>query len=242
MLESRERREKAFADGLLEPEIYLSSLFSLKSLLEISKSKEWEEQKLAIQILSEKADKESIKLLRKMLSHPEERPRLLSVMALSIIERKYLKAIKVLKKEMAVDPSAISYQKLGKAYFQFSLLFLESETLANYYLKKAEKQIKKGLKIEPKNIDSLYSFGLILLEQKRFSEAEEIFQKVIKLSPSYSLPHFSLAKIYYQERDYKKVKEECSQYLSIIKKKENPSKDEREIKEMAGFWVTPQGQ
>jgi tetratricopeptide (TPR) repeat protein len=55
-----------------------------------------------------------------------------------------------------------------------------NDFLNNGELKKAEKSFRKGIKTEPTNLIYQCQLGLTLIEQKKFTEAENVLKKVIK--------------------------------------------------------------
>merc|ERR1711871_1351780 len=63
---------------------------------------------------------------------------------------------------------------------------------------------RKVMEINPnhKNIYYYYSLGLVLYNQNKYEEAEEMFHKSIEKNPNYSYTYFYLGKLLKKRKDY----------------------------------------
>jgi tetratricopeptide (TPR) repeat protein len=58
---------------------------------------------------------------------------------------------------------------------------------------KAEEHFRRAIEIDPSFSKAYYKLGLLLKNEKQFSNALENFETAIKLNPSFAQAHYSLA-------------------------------------------------
>lgn len=73
--------------------------------------------------------------------------------------------------------------------------------------KQAITMLQKSVKAKPTSIDSLNMLGFSLIQEKRYSEAFEVFEKVLDINPHYPLTHYHLALIRYLQNDLNGAKD-----------------------------------
>lgn len=93
------------------------------------------------------------------------------------------------------------YLKLAISYDKYCSWNLpEKEDLPGYY-KKIEHAFRKVLSLSPKNFQAILGLGKVLINTKRFVEAEEVLSNGLKLYPnSHKLAFFKLEALYNQKQ------------------------------------------
>ena len=81
-----------------------------------------------------------------------------------------------------------------------------NKNLSKREFKIAEKNIKKILDKNPKNIKALFLLGSVYLEFKLFKNSEKILKEVIELDPNIANAHTNLGVVYINIRDFEKAK------------------------------------
>ncbi|MBP02456.1 MAG: hypothetical protein CMM25_06580 [Rhodospirillaceae bacterium] len=93
------------------------------------------------------------------------------------------------------------------------LLALSHRTLKE--LEKAEYYISQAYKNNPNNITIANSYGLILMDQKKLSEAQKLFSKAIRIDKSYAAAHTNLGHTYNQLGFKIKAKKSYTRALAL---------------------------
>lgn len=90
-----------------------------------------------------------------------------------------------------------------------------NKNLSRREFKIAEKNIKKILDKNPKNIKALFLLGSVYLEVKLFKNSEKILKEVIELDPNIANAHTNLGVVYINIRDFEKAKRCILQSIEI---------------------------
>lgn len=115
----------------------------------------------------------------------------------------------------------------------------------NYYRKKGQRLLVKGeiekaypylekalmLEDSPANI---YNFALALLAMKRYQEAENYLQKILKSYPENELASLTLAELYMQQREWERAEELFTKLAEYHPANQNYQKYLVRIKDPAG--------
>lgn len=107
---------------------------------------------------------------------------------------------------------SLSYEAKGDDQSAISAL----ESLGS--MERIEKAIAQGIVVsgaKDLDIDAAFQLGRIYYNEEKISEAREIFEKVIKVSPGNSNAHYGLGLIYEKRGDKKKALEEYKFVLSM---------------------------
>ncbi|MDD4899010.1 MAG: tetratricopeptide repeat protein [Candidatus Omnitrophica bacterium] len=142
------------------------------------------------------------------------------------------KAIEELKVTVGLDPEAIEPHAI-------LALIYSLQNKADLATSEYELALKNASKKEPKNIDIYKSLGLVYLQQRNFSAAENIYRSVLDLAPSDVQAHYYLGNIYFElknkeaaERELKKAVElkpdfaEALNFLGYFYVEENKNLDQ----------------
>ena len=85
-------------------------------------------------------------------------------------------AIQMFEHAISIDPDfALAYVSLAEAY-SFNYLFYGGDRA---WLERMMEMNEKALSLEPDLIEAQYGIGMVYFHQKRFSQAKEVFKKVI---------------------------------------------------------------
>ncbi len=99
-------------------------------------------------------------------------------------------------------------------------------SLAQTYDKKGDqgnaiKEVQIALLLAPDNVDAAYEMGRILYNDKKYDEAEKIFQKILENNDKYSNALYSMGLIYLQRNEKDKALEMFKKVLEL-----NPNNQE----------------
>ncbi|MCP3873499.1 MAG: hypothetical protein GY699_10150, partial [Desulfobacteraceae bacterium] len=156
-----------------------------------------------------------------------------------IEKQEFKKAVIQLKNAIKIDSKSIeankllvqAYLKLGnpeelfKAYLRLEQL--EPENLdtklkvATIYLlgnktTEATSRMDLVLSKEPENIDALFLHAGILGQKKEdISSIEQVYDKIINIDPAQTKAHMMLSKIYFSQKQFKKVEESIKTTLKL---------------------------
>ncbi|TWJ03232.1 Tfp pilus assembly protein PilF [Mucilaginibacter frigoritolerans] len=121
-----------------------------------------------------------------------------------VTAEKYAEAEKYFQKAMRITPDyALLYTNMGYVKEKEGQLQLAE----NYY--------KAGIQLGNKVPDTYYFYGLFLIHQLRYSEAEPILLQAVKLSPLYLAPQIQLMNIYSKMIRWNDVVDMANQTLHI---------------------------
>jgi tetratricopeptide (TPR) repeat protein len=123
------------------------------------------------------------------------------------------KAIEVFNQLIELDPSAKSYASLGLSYRHLGRF------------DEARKNFAQGLKLDPRNAVCLFNLGYIESRQGNRAQAEEYFQKTIRINPNYADALMELANLRINSKEYGPTRhEEAAGYLRrFVKISRDPS-------------------
>ena len=127
----------------------------------------------------------ALKVIRRAISvNPNlaENHTLLGKVFLSLKNKE--KALSSYEKAALISPSSVNYMNLGSAYAVFGLS------------KKAKSNLKKSIKINPRNHEAYFNLGRIFSETKNYDEAIKFYQKAIEQKPDYLKVFYNLGIIY----------------------------------------------
>lgn len=154
---------------------------------------------------------EIISSLRRVLSYSEDIVRLYAFGVIQKIEKKLNETMHFLKEKLnkgktSPEEKAYVYYQIASIYYTFVHYHIADQEFRDYMLKEALKHTQKS--IEVKAIpEAKLLLAKIYIEAKEFDKALSYLEEVAnkkELNPlSYILP---LAEIYYEKKDYKKVK------------------------------------
>lgn len=83
-----------------------------------------------------------------------------------------------------------------------SALTAAKAQIAKGDLNLAEDSLWKVLSADPKNAEALYLLGSIRAEQKRYTEAESLFERSFEVKPDLTAAHVRLAELYVNEKKF----------------------------------------
>ncbi len=174
--------------------------------------------------------------------NPKEEKILTTLAELRIVRQNWSGAQDVASQLLKINPNSgvaqniVAAIQLGQKKFVQSVetLKLATESLANPNASlmvarvkahlganqpmEAENFLQSVLDVNPKNIDALILLGNVKRAQRKSSESESIYRRVIEMDPKASVGYFSLAQMLANE----KRTEEAEQVLLLGRKSANP--------------------
>lgn len=80
----------------------------------------------------------------------------------------------------------------------------------------AEKAYRQAMKLDPMAVEVSYYLGEVMLKQRRFKDAEDMFSRAIAREPSNPLPYYGLAEVYYEQGLYDQALEKLNYIIGVI--------------------------
>ena len=117
-------------------------------------------------------------------------------------------AIKELKQSVVLAPDAV------EAHALLALVYAaqdKADLAAGEYLLALENASQS----EPENIDIYKGLGAVYLQQKKIKQAEDIFKRILNMSPVDPQAHFYLGNIYYDLKDYPSAEKELKSAVKL---------------------------
>ena len=131
--------------------------------------------KNAYQLLYFGQIKESLNLSKLAISLNDNDPKLWSLLAeTQVANNLYENALNSIKEGKKFDP------KMSELYFLESSIFIKQDKL-----KDAQKSLKKGLNLQPDNINGLFQLGNLYLMEKNFKKSLNIFNETTNIKPTF---------------------------------------------------------
>ncbi len=131
--------------------------------------------KNAYQLLNIGQIKESLNLSKLAISLNENDPRLWSLLAeTQVANNLYENALNSIKEGKKIDP------KMSELYFSESSIFIKQNKI-----KDAQKSLKKGLNLQPDNINGLFQLGNLYLMEKNFQKSLSVFNKTTSIKRTF---------------------------------------------------------
>jgi len=131
--------------------------------------------KNAYQLLSFGQIKESLTLSKLAISLNENDPKLWGLLAeTQVANNLYDNALNSIKEGKKFDP------KMSELYFLESSILIKQNKI-----KHAQKSLKKGLNLEPENINGLFQLGNLYLMEKNFKKSLNIFNVTTNIKPTF---------------------------------------------------------
>ena len=131
--------------------------------------------KNAYQLLYFGQIKESLNLSKLAISLNDSDPKLWSLLAeTQVANNLYKNALNSIKEGKKIDPM------MSELYFLESSIFIKQDKI-----KDAQKSLKKGLNLQPDNINGLFQLGNLYLMEKNFKKSLNIFNETTYIKPTF---------------------------------------------------------
>jgi len=193
---------------------------SVQPFIDILKSDNTEGKKRVIRSLRFSRTRDAINLLKVAQTDTQFDIRYLSTVALSSIEQDWNREIKVLAREIELDPKNLSLR--NEIINSYMLIFgsgLVPDRVAALYLQTALENAEISLQINPKQPDLWIHVGKVRLFQGNYRGALEMFSKAVESEPSNVSYHLWKGEAYYYLRDYSALRKQ----IMTVKKLPNVS-------------------
>ncbi|HEX3033496.1 MAG TPA: tetratricopeptide repeat protein, partial [Bacillota bacterium] len=110
-------------------------------------------------------------------------------------------------REPTITPEAaeIKYMQQMVAQNPKSVFYISALAYAfqkNGQIPQAREQYLKAIKLDPKDMGSLYNLGVLAQLEKKFPEAESYYKKTLQVSAKHYLANVGLAKVYLDTGKY----------------------------------------
>jgi len=163
-----------------------------------------------IEILAQKDDRESIKLLKFALKDSEPEVRFHASAGLRLVGETFQRRIFALQEEYNLDTSNNEISLLlAKEYFRFCRSRLADISTQQFYLNKSLESIIGALKIKPDDVTALLVLGKIKIEMEDYRDAVEQLNKAHKLDESSWEVMIWRCEANFYLGEFDKIKEDC---------------------------------
>lgn len=88
-------------------------------------------------------------------------------------------------------------------------------------LDEAEQWLEKALTLEPENVQTLLSMGILQATKGDMAAAERYFKRALAIQPDFAFTHFNLGSFYLKQREYDLAKVHLERYLKMAPENAN---------------------
>jgi len=235
LLRHQEKPEEEFLDKFSYSEIFefpsVKRQFGESAVREVLTGKAQKSIKLKlISFLSEFKAKETIHIIKTLLSEKDDEIRLMSFGIINKIETKIIREIKekldMLETKLDNLEKAYLYKDLAKLYWELVYLEIADKEIEKFLLEKVKYYIEESKKFGLEDAEILFLEGRVLLEifkennslEKTYLEqALNKFSEAIKYKYPKEKVYPYIAEIYFYKKEYKKLKEILQEIKDIAK-------------------------
>jgi tetratricopeptide (TPR) repeat protein len=139
------------------------------------------------------------------------------------------KTIPVLENQKTVVSNKAGASKNGADFYKRARYF---QTIGR--LKEAQKLYKQALILEPDNVYALNNLGVIYIQQRNYSKAQNSLESAIRLKQEYVDPYYNLACLYSFKGKTIKSLENLKKAISLDKSAKEWARKDRDLQNMRG--------
>ncbi len=164
---------------------FIRQRLDVESFSDILRGDNFNLKRSVIEILAQKDNKDSIKLLKLALKDSEPEIRFHASAGLRRVGETFQKRIFALQEEYNLDMNNFGINLLlAKEYFSFCRSRLVDVSTQKFYLNKGLESIIRAIELKPDDVNALLTYGKIKIEMEDYKDAVTQFNKAHRLDKS----------------------------------------------------------